>query len=292
MKKLHILLASIILCGLVSCTEDIRIDVEKGEPMVGVEASFTDELKHHEAILSYTSDFYDKDEIRMVSGATVYVTDGLDTVYYHEDAERKGHYFSDLAAGKKNTLYRFCADVPEADGEPLHLFAECLMPDNVERIDSLIIKPFNGANDTLPSTFFGDTIEWVYPYFMSLPDPSIVYMPLVVKNDTILNDTLNKKMMIPVGGYAGFYINGPEMQAANKEIPVHMFRKSKLRKGDRIRVDLCSISPDYLTYYYSIVMSSGSNPMLGAPANVSTNIQPSGAGVGWLGHLRRNGFRG
>jgi hypothetical protein len=29
-------------------------------------------------------------------------------------------------------------------------------------------------------------------------------------------------------------------------------------------------------------MSTGSNPMLGAPANVSTNIQPEGEGVGWF----------
>ena len=26
----------------------------------------------------------------------------------------------------------------------------------------------------------------------------------------------------------------------------------------------------------------GSNPMMGAPANVSTNIQPSDRGVGWF----------
>ena len=29
-------------------------------------------------------------------------------------------------------------------------------------------------------------------------------------------------------------------------------------------------------------MSTGSNPMMGAPANVSTNIQPVGEGVGWF----------
>lgn len=89
-------------------------------------------------------------------------------------------------------------------------------------------------------------------------------------------------MMIPVGGYAGYYINGPEMLAENKEIPMYYFLKSKLKVGDRIRAGLQSIPPDYIYYIYSISMSSGSNPMLGAPANVTTNIQPSDKAVGWF----------
>ena len=282
MKRLHKLLVVTAFVLLASCTEDIVIDVEEGEPMIGVEATFTDELKHHEAVLSYTADFYNKDEIRMVTGATVYVTDGVDTVYYYEDETLEGHYFTDLAAGHKNTLYRFCVDVADAHGEPIHLFAESLMPDNVESIDSLVIKHFNGPNDSVPTVFFFDTIEWMYPYFQSLPDPSIVYMPMVVKNDTLLTDTLTDRMMIPVGGYAGYYINGPEMQAANKEIPIGYYRRSKLRDGDHFKVGLYSIPQDYLVFVYSIMMSSGSNPMLGAPANVSTNIQPEGEGVGWF----------
>ena len=250
--------------------------------MIGVEAYFSNEMTSHETILSYTADFYNKDDIRFISGATVYVTDGVDTVYYYEDVQQKGHYLTGLAAGKKNTLYRLCIDVPEPDGEVIHLFAESLLPDNVEVIDSIVVKPYNGANDTVPSTFLNDTIEWVYPYFQSLPDPNIIYAPLIYKNDTLLNDTLSQRTMIPVGGYAGYYINGLEMQVANKEIPVYAFRKSDLKNGDRIRLDLNSIPKDYVYYYYSLLMSMGSNPMMGAPANVATNIQPSKRGVGWF----------
>lgn len=282
MKKLHKFWALVAFIGLAACTEDIMIDVEEGDPMIGVEASFTDELKHHEAILSYTAEFYNQNDIRMVTGANVYVTDGVDTVYYYEDAEQKGHYFTDLVAGKKNTLYRFCIEVPEEDGEWKHLFSESLLPDNVESIDSIVVKHFNGMNDSIPTVFLWDTIEWVYPYFQSLPDPSIIYMPLISINDSLVTDTLSQRMVIPVGGYAGYYINGPEMQEANKEIPVAYFRRSKLNDGDRIRVNMYSISADYIGFVYSLMMSSGSNPMMGAPANVSTNIQPEGKGVGWF----------
>ncbi len=281
MRNLHKLLVSAFVV-LTACTEDIVIDVQEGEPMIGVEASFTDEWKQHEAILSYTASFYNKDEIKMVSGATVYVTDGMDTVYYHEDMEQLGHYFTDSVAGKKNTVYRLCVEIPELDGTKQCLFAESLMPDNVESIDSLVVKPFNGENDSMPTVFFMDTIEWVYPYFQSLPDPSIIYMPLLSINDSLVSNTLTQRMIIPVGGYAGYYINGVEMQEANKEIPIGYFRKSDLKEGDSIRANMYSITTDYLYYVYSLMASLGSNPMMGAPANVSTNIQPEGEGVGWF----------
>lgn len=265
-----------------ACTEDIVIDVEEGNHRIGVEASFTNEMKRHETILSYTADFYNQNEIQMVSGATVYVTDGVDTMYYYEDDEQPGHYFTDSVAGLKNTVYRLCVEAVDQYGETQSLFAESLIPDNVESIDSLAIKHYNGSNDSVPSVFLIDTVEWVYPYFQSLPDPGIIYMPKVWKNDTLVSDSLSLTLMIPQGGFAGYYVNGPEMLESNKEIPIGYFLRSKLNDGDEIRADLYSITPDYYYYFYSILMSTGSNPMLGAPANVSSNIQPEGEGVGWF----------
>lgn len=265
-----------------ACTEDIVIDVEEGNHRIGVEASFTNELKRHETILSYTADFYNQNEIQMVSGATVYVTDGVDTMYYYEDEEQPGHYFTDSVAGRKNTVYRLSVEAVDLNGESQSLFAEGLIPDNVESIDSLAIKHYKGSNDSIPSVFLIDTVEWVYPYFQSLPDPGIIYMPKVWKNDTLVSDSLSLTLMIPQGGFAGYYVNGPEMLESNKEIPIGYFLRSKLNDGDEIRADLYSITPDYYYYFYSILMSTGSNPMLGAPANVSSNIQPEGEGVGWF----------
>lgn len=269
---------------MAACTEDIVIDVEDGDRMIGVAATFTDEMKCHEAILSYTDDFYNNNEdIRMVTGATVYVTDNVDTVYYIEDTAQPGHYFTAPVAGKKNTLYRLCITAPDINGNMVDLFAESYVPDNVDCIDSLVLKPYNGLNDSVPTVFFGDTVEFLYPYFQSLMDSTIVYMPMISKNDTLLTDSLNDmRMVVPMAGYAGYYVNGPEMQMANKEIPIYYFRKSQLRIGDAVRVDLFSIGADYIYFYYSLMMSTGSNPMLGAPANVSTNIQPEGLAVGWF----------
>jgi hypothetical protein len=278
------LMVALVALMMASCTEDIVIDVEDGDRMIGVAATFTDELKCHEAVLSYTDDFYNNSEdIRMVTGATVFVTDDVDTIYYIEDAGQPGHYFTAPVAGKKNTLYRLCITAPDINGEMVDLFAESYIPDNVDCIDSLVLKPYNGLNDSVATVFLGDTVEFLYPYFQSLMDSTIVYMPMISKNDTLLTDSLNDmRMVIPMAGYAGYYVNGPEMQMANKEIPIYYFMKSRLRVGDVIHVDLFSIGADYIYFYYSLMMSTGSNPMLGAPANVSTNIQPEGLAVGWF----------
>ena len=285
MKKVKdILMVGLMALMMVSCTEDIVIDVEDGDRMIGVAATFTNELKCHEAVLSYTDDFYNNSEdIRMVTGATVFVTDNVDTIYYIEAVDQPGHYFTAPVAGKKNTLYRLCITAPDINGEMVDLFAESYIPDNVDSIDSLVLKPYNGLNDSVPTVFLGDTVEFLYPYFQSLTDSTIVYMPMISKNDTLLTDSLgDMRMVIPMAGYAGYYVNGPEMQMANKEIPIYYFMKSKLRVGDVVHVDLFSIGADYIYFYYSLMMSTGSNPMLGAPANVSTNIQPEGLSVGWF----------
>lgn len=84
-----------------SCREDIIVDLENGEPLIGIEASFTDARKHHEAILSYTADFYNSSDIVMISGARVCVIDGFDTIPYLERPDMPGHYFTDSVAGKR-----------------------------------------------------------------------------------------------------------------------------------------------------------------------------------------------
>ena len=280
MKRKCMILPLMLLLGLFSCREDIVVDLEEGSPLIGVEGSFTDELKQHEVILSYTADFYNSDEIKMVSGARVVVTDGVDTIPYLEQADQPGHYLTDSVAGRKNTLYRLLVDVPD-ETEPdgfMHLAAESYMNNNIEAIDSLVLKPFN----LFPGLPMQDTLYAIYPYFQSLPDPTIVYLVRLFEDGVCQSDTLTKAMAIPMAGYAGYYVNGPEFLQKNLEIGVGFANSSDLHDGEVFRLDLLSIPMDYMTFIYNLSMSMGSNPMMGPPTNVITNIQPSGAAVGWF----------
>lgn len=276
MKKC--LLYLLLVFAMFSCREDIMIDLEEGEPLIGVEGSLTDEYKRHEVILSYTADFYNSGEIKYITGARVIVTDGVDTIPYLEQADQPGHYLTDSVAGRKKTLYTLLVDVPEEGGGYKHLSAESYMQDNVEEIDSIVLK----RPSMFPDTPMFDTVFMLYPYFQSLPDPSIVYMIKITEDTIPKNDTLLYVTSIPMAGYAGYYVNGPEMLENTSEIPVAMMTESELYDGKYIRLDLLSIPSDYMMFVFSVKMAMGSNPMMGPPTNVMTNIQPSGLAVGWF----------
>ena len=277
MKKLKFIVF-LMLVTLFSCREDIVIDLEEGDPLIGVEGSFTVEYKRHEVILSYTADFYNSNEIRMITGAKVVVTDGVDTIPFLEQSDQPGHYLTDSVAGKRNTLYRLLVDVPDEVEGSKRLYAESYMADNVEAIDSMVLK-----NDpVIPGVPMLDTIYMLYPYFQSLSDPNIVLLVQVYEDGVPQNDTLLNANTIMMAVYAGFYFNGPEMQETNMEIPVCMIFESELHDGKVIQLDLLSIPYDYMMFLYSVKMSMGSNPMMGPPTNVPTNIQPSGSAVGWF----------
>ena len=66
------------------------------------------------------------------------------------------------------------------------------------------------------------------------------------------------------------------------EIPVAMMKSSELFDGEVIRLDLLSIPYDYMLFVFNVKMAMGSNPLLGPPTNVMTNIQPQGMAVGWF----------
>lgn len=278
MKKKSIILLFFTIVLLAACREDIVIDIEEGTPMVGIEANFTDEMKQHEVIVSYTADFYNSDEIPMVSNAKVCITDGVDSVFFTEDSINKGHYLSPVTAGKRNTSYTLFVDIPDQGEEDgfKHFYAESYLGDNVEQIDSLIMKPYQLIS------FFTDTILAVYPYFQSLDDQSVTYMLMISKNDTLVSDTLTDISLIPMGGYAGYYINGEDFLKDNVEISVAMFKKNELKIGDEIKIYFYNVPFEYMFYAYSLKLAMGSNPLLGTPSNVSSNIMPEGKAVGWF----------
>lgn len=97
----------ICFMSICACTEEVILDMPKGDKRPVVEGYFTNELKRHEVILSYSSEVYSDDK-EMITGAEVYVTGGgRDTVYYYEQPDKPGHYLTDSVAGTKNRWYHW-----------------------------------------------------------------------------------------------------------------------------------------------------------------------------------------
>lgn len=287
-KHLYRWLICLPLMGFLACSEDITIDPPEGKLRPVVEGSFTNELKQHEVILSYSSDLYSHEK-DMISDAEVYVVisgsynGSGDTIWYHEQPDQPGHYLTDSVAGRKQRWYHLQVNVEESEhyNYPIHMYADSKMPNNVNQIDSLGLLPL--LNDEgIP--FVNDSAAvCVCPYFQTLADSNIVYNVELYLNGKRFNNRPSKLFnLFPMQGYAGYYFNGTEMLQNNIEIPMGIMNKSYMHEGDVVKLKLVSITKEYLYFLINQKLAVGVNPIMGAfPANLS-NIFSNCSAIGWF----------
>ena len=285
---------------MISCIDDFKIDTEDGKHLVGINAYFTNEYKKHQIVISKTTDFYSEEEAEMISGAEVFIHDGVDTIYFKE-TERKGYYETiDSVAGVVGRTYYLSVNIIDEDG--LHnYYSQSTMRENISQIDSMVVKEIE---DTFLNNFMGNSKVYstnLYPYFQSVDDPESNYLINITFNDTLaLNDSFLRCNSISLKHLSGMYFNGPEMVSLIGEQGVHTFKTSThyiendsiyisdmenypfVEEGDKITLYIYSVTPEFVTYKNDIMSSFGSNPMMGMPYNVATNIYPGGTAVGFF----------
>ena len=273
---------------LASCTEEMTMDLPEGRKVPVIEGSITNEYKRHEVVLSYTSEFYSS-ERDMISGAKVYVVESAgyqgsgDTVYFHEEADRPGHYLTDSMAGHKLRWYHLEVNIEESPSfsRPIRIYADEKMPNNASDIDSVGLLPLLNE-EGLP---FVDekAAVCVCPYFQALADESVVYdVELYLNGKRFKNRPSQVFQLFEMQGYAGYYFNGPEMLEDNIPIPVGIMNKSYLHDGDTVTVKLCSITKDYMYFLLSQKLAIGVNPAMGAFSSTVSNIFSNCDAVGWF----------
>ena len=288
MKKINILLILLMTICMTSCIDPIKIDPQDGPQLIGINGYITNEYKKHQIVISKTADFYSNDDVEMVTEAEVFVYDGFDTIYFKET--EKGYYETiDSVAGVIGRTYNLYVNIIDEEGEQ-NFYAQSTMRDNVERIDSLKIKEVVLGEMNIPGTL------GLYPYFLSVADPQTSYLINVAVNDTLQNQSLIKCQSFFLGGLSGAYLNSHEMIALIGEQPIYYFFgetlidmetgtfeiKEAINKGDEITMFMYSITPGFSTYISDVNSNFGSNPMMGMPYNVSTNIYPEGKAVGFF----------
>ena len=285
---------------MTSCIEDFRIDTENGEHLVGINGYFTNEYKKHQIVISKTTDFYSEEDAEMISGAEVFIHDGVDTIYF-EETDRKGYYETiDSVAGVAGRTYYLSVNIVDEDG--LHnYYSQSTMKENISKIDSMVVKE---VEDDFVSNFMGIasyTTTSLYPYFQTIDDPETNYLINIIVNDSIAKEeSFLRYSTLSLQHLAGMYFNGPEMVSMIGEQSVHTFKTTQgyfdedniyffdmnyppnVTEGDKVTLCIYSVTPEFVTYKNDINSSFGSNPMMGMPYNVATNIYPGGTAVGFF----------
>ena len=302
MKKHIILSLSFFILStlMTSCIEDFRIDTENGEHLVGINGYFTNEYKKHQIVISKTTDFYSEEDSEMISGAEVFIHDGTDTIYF-EETKNKGYYETiDSVAGVVGKTYYLSVNIIDENGSH-NYYSQSTMRENISQIDSMVVKEveddfFNNiaGNANVLSTN-------LLPYFQTIDDQDANYLVNIIVNDTsYFNHSFLDYNSISLKHLSGMYFNGPEMVSMIGEQSVHTFKTTtsyyendtvyvyetdyypEVTEGDKVTLCIYSATPEFITYRTDINSSFGSNPMMGMPYNVTTNIYPGGKAVGFF----------
>ncbi len=275
----------ILFISLFSCTKEITIDLEEGEQMIGIYGSITTEKKKHTIKISRSAEFYSSGAPEMISNATVSIFDGTTTFEFAENPEQPGVYETvEEVAGKVGNTYQLSVSLQDKDGEMKYFSAESTIRPIPEQIDSVYL---------LPQSFNGRIIEKrfkICPFFQTIADRDMIYLTKIAINDVLITDTLTEPSIMQMAELNGLYFNGAEMQALFEEtgFPVGIYTLNTekpdeiIQPFDKITIYMYSINEEYRQFIQDVRSSSGSNPFMGTPSNVRSNIKPAGKALGFF----------
>jgi hypothetical protein len=255
-----IIILSALLAMLYSCTERIDIELEEGYARLSVESYFYEEADSGYVRLTKTAGYFSNVPAERISKATVMVevNDRLYTLY--ESETEKGYYLTptDFTVETNESLH-LSIDLNEAINSETHFEAETYMPPISDQIDSINIL------------YREDFDFWIIKLYALDPPGANYYMFDVLRNDTLITDSISEVFVTDDRLVDNMYING---------VYVNFLPGDQLHPGDKVTLITSSITKEY--YEYVIELQTEINfkdPIFsGPPANVSTNISNGAVG--------------
>ncbi|WP_243348615.1 DUF4249 domain-containing protein [Parabacteroides sp. FAFU027] len=263
MKSIYsLLLVGIAL--LTSCTEEIKIILGSTDPELVVEGAITTDTLAHIITLKRTAYYFSNQQAGCVTGATVTLSDGTNEIILTEDPLQKGNYLTPAnyygVAGHTYTLNISNVDINNDSTKEIYT-SSCYL-NNVPRIDSMSVEK--------KQVFYQNA----FAVRISMQDPANetnYYLFRNWKNGICLSDSIDEWGITDDQFFNGKYLKN--------ESVMYLFPKEKpdenVTPGDTIKVEMCGITKDYLSYINEVVDEyRGRNPLFGGqPANIRTNIK-------------------
>ena len=250
----------VILVALSSCTKVIELDLNEEEnKKIVVDAIFSTYPQEHEIKLSMSANYYSADAPQQVTGATVSISDGVNTFPFTETAPgiyksapnaqatfETNHYLTINYNGQTYTATNYCDTVPAVD-------TVILEPNYVEG-STTEIKDYTIRFSTQELPGFGDNYAWK------------IYVNGVLRNDTIAEQISQNDEYWPDGTY--FY------QVALTNI-------DNVQSGDTITLAQHAISKETYDAFYAILYQTQYKGGIfdAPPANIPTNLSEGAIGM-------------
>jgi hypothetical protein len=246
MKTLTKGLLVLLALSFTGCEEVINVDLETAEPKLVIDASI-DWIKNtpgneQKIILSTTTGYYSP-TFPTVSGATVIVTNTLNTVFNFNEIPNTGEYI--------------CSNFQPVIGET-YTMTITLNGETYTAIETLIEAPDIEAAIEQNSTggITGDEFEITYHY-----------QDNGTQENFYMNRVISPRVIFPV-----FEIEDDNY--SNGSMMAESYSHEDLRAGDLLNIRLYGISKRYYMYFSKLLLASGGDgsPFPTIPTAVRGNI--------------------
>ena len=248
-KILYILILSSF--ALSSCEKVIDIDLNDADPRVVVEGQLTSKAGFNLVSLSKTSSFYSNEEVEMISGAIVEVSDESGNKFELKELQ-PGLYNNELFKVISNQKYKLHVDTGD------DVFEAYSTTSSLVKIDSIRIE----INEFGPKNKGSDELHYnITTYFLDkLNEVNFYRLRLIVNNEYI----------------SGFYAIDDRF-FDGKTIPYN-FGGIVLEEGDEVIVELLGIDEANFNYFYTLQRLQGNGQDI-TPGNPPTNIIGDAIGI-------------
>lgn len=265
-SALLLLLAGSLALG--SCTERIDVELDDTYTRLVVDGQITsDETAIHKIILTESTSYFYNQPPPPVTNADVQVT----------DEEGNAVLLSEETPGVYQLPENFRAESGKTYTLDIQLDKEI---DGQTYYTAVSSTPSIGDSAYITLKFepdFGEKGFYIVQCYYWDPPGANWYMFNIYKNDTLLTDTLNEKLIVDDRFYDGGFTNGIGVGYLNQAKD-----SERLRPGDVITFQASSLTEGYANYVWQVQDEvSFSTPLFsGPPANVSGNI--SGGAIGYF----------
>jgi hypothetical protein len=273
-----------------SCEQDLNIEIKTNDKRLLVDGEFTNDTVVHSIRLCCAGSFITGEPQTIVSGAKIYVTDGIETFYYIENKDTLGLYQTVGKVGGKGghnyTLSITNIDI-DNDGKMDSYTANSLMPVPLEFYSLVSSRGLNhdgnmAVNNYAYYKLYYNGPDYVYP--LALVNNYIRYGTITDRLGTGEITRDENEFKVPKVLNPGSFRNGMSYFSISS-------KNSTVVKGDIISFICFSLTAEQYEFLEEFDNNTSSSNQLNSgniydqlkiPTNLPTNIEPANKAAGYF----------